>query len=185
MLKKFIPLIVFVLFCACGPTFQVKPRQEVAFSQMNHKISNNIIEMQAKLLSEDQIIETFDANLLLAGIIPIQVTITNQTQQSIVFMEKDFSVIDSQGQSITNLNAKDALERLFDYYKIRAYNPYSYEKMQANFLTHSLSLALMPNESRSGLLYFKPEKANSTKGLKLKLTRKKIFIESLILKLSD
>ncbi len=186
MLKKFIPLIVFFLFCACSPIFQVKPRQEVPLSKMEAKVSNNIIEMQAKILSEDQVVEDFDANLILAGTIPIQITITNQTQQPIVFIEKDFSLLDFNGQQLSNLKAKEALESLLDYYKIRAYNPYSYEKIQTNFLTHSLLLkeALMPNESRSGLLYFKLKKATSTKGLKLKLSRKKIFAESLILALN-
>lgn len=181
MLKKFIPIII-IFLSSCSPTFQIKPSQEVTLSQTDQKTSNNMVEIQAGLLSEDQVVEIFDANLFLARVIPIQITITNLSQQPIIFSEKDFSLIDSQGKPINSLKAKDALESLLDYYKIRAYNPYSYEKMQANFLTHSIVLkeTLMPNEKRSGLLYFKVKKNESfiTKGLNLVL-RKKTFAESL------
>lgn len=186
MPKKFIPLIIFLLFCSCSPAFQVKPRQEVIYSETNNKIFNSIIELKAKLLSEDQIVEIFDGNLFLVGTIPIQVTLTNKTEQNIIFTEKDFSLVNPKGESFNNLKPKDAFESLFDYYKIRAYNPSSYEKMKDNFLTHSLNLKdpFSPNESRSGLLFFKIKKASpSPKGLELKLTQKKLFSENLTITL--
>ncbi|MBI4851803.1 MAG: hypothetical protein HY819_08415 [Acidobacteria bacterium] len=142
--------------------------------------------MQAKLLSEDEIVEIFDGNLLLASIIAIEITLTNKNEQSIIFSEKDFSLLGEQGRVFSNIKDKDVLEKLLDYYKIRAYNPYSYEKMKANLLTHSLSLKtpFMLNESRRGLVFFSLKKTTTIpKGLELKLSRKKFFAESLLLKL--
>lgn len=189
MLKKFIPLII-IFLCSCSPTFQIKPRQDISITQKNQNISKSVsnskIEMQAKLLSEDEIVEIFDGNLLLASIIPIEITLTNKNEQSIIFSEKDFSLLGEQGRVFSNIKDKDVLEKLLDYYKIRAYNPYSYEKMKANLLTHSLSLKtpFMLNESRRGLVFFSLKKTRTIpKGLELKLSRKKFFAESLLLKL--
>lgn len=190
MLKKFIPLTIFFLLCSCSstfrPIFQVKPRQEVPLLEASNKASNIVVEVEAKLLPEDLVVEIFDGNLFLAGTIPIQITLTNKSQLNIAFMEKDFSLLSSQGETFTNLKAEDAFESLFDYYKIRAYNPYSYEKVKEDFLTHRLKLKdpFLPNESRSGLLFFKTKKAKTIpKNLQLKLTGKKLFSESLILHL--
>jgi hypothetical protein len=187
MIKKFIPLIV--LFCACSPTFQIKPKQEVPILESNNKTisdlntaTNQILEMQASPLSEDQIIEIFDGNLLLAGTIPIDVTLSNKSKTAILFTEKDFSLTDPQGQKFSNLKAKDAFESLFDYYKIKAYNPASYEKIKANFLTHSINLKdpILPDENRKGLLFFKLKKGKTiSKKLELQLSRKKIFTDNL------
>lgn len=186
MQKIFIPLIV-IFFCCCSPPFQVKPRQDVTFSEITHKTSNDLVQLQAEILSEDQIVEIFDGNLLLAGSIPIKITIVNKSQQSLAFTEKDFSLSNGSKQRFSKLKPSDALESLFKYYKIKAYSPYSYEKIKVAFSTHSLSLeeAFTPNESRSGMIYFKIKPSSPLpKGLQLKLVKEKMLKEGLTISLN-
>jgi hypothetical protein len=173
--KTLFLLTILFITTACNTSFQIKPRQEVSLTKIN-AISSNFEPLEAEILSEDKVVEVFDANLFLAGIIPIQVSLTNDNQQPLVFTEKDFVLIDSTGQKFNNIKAKDALDRVFDYYGITAYNIYSYETMKTNFLSHSLALkeSFTPGEKRQGLLYFKFEKRSPIpKGLKLKLEKNK------------
>lgn len=188
MLKKFIPLsLIFLLGLACGPVFQVKPRPTVDLPEINNKTANSNFILEAAILSEDKAVEIFDANLFLAGIIPLEVKLTNQIQNSVKFSEKDFTLLDSQGRSFRCIKDKDVINKLLDYYKIKAYNPYSHDKLKENFFTYSLSLkeSFSPNETRQGLLYFKMGKEKTLgQGLKLSFKNKKISQNSLILTLN-
>lgn len=181
MQKKLIFLIFFLILPACNTSFQIKPRQEVSLSQPSNisssAIPNTTTPLQAQLLSEDKVVEVFDANLFLSGVLPVQISFTNNSQEFLTLQEKDFTLLDLTGRRFSNIKAKDVLNRVFDYYGITAYNIYSYETMKTNFLSHSIVLneAIKPGETRQGLLYFKFEKRSSIpKGLKIKLEGKKL-----------
>ncbi|MFY9223539.1 MAG: hypothetical protein WAQ98_12770 [Blastocatellia bacterium] len=188
MIKKFIPLLlIFLLGLACGPVFQVKPRSTVDLPEINNKTANSSLILEAAILSEDKAVEIFDANLFLAGIIPLEVKLTNQNQTPVKFSEKDFTILDSKGRSFSCIKDKDVINKLLDYYKIKAYNPYSHDKLKEKFFTHSLSLkeSFGLDETRQGLLYFKIGKEKAVgQGLKLNFKNKKISQDSLLLTLN-
>lgn len=173
--------------CANAP-FKVADRVEVPAINITPAATNTKLELRAQVLNEDEVIGLFDGNLLLAGIIPIRVALTNQTQQPLTFTNRDFQLVTPQGQLCVPVKAKDVVGRLIKYYGYRVYNEYAYKEMQAKFISHDLDLSmpLAVGESRQGMLYFKPKKGKTIPvGLKLNLMANSIKKESLTIELNN
>jgi len=138
-------------------------------------VSAGSIELRAGAIrDEDYLYRTFDANLILAGVLAVKVSITNGGAESVDLKSLRFS-LNRAGQSKRPIEPRRAFKSLVKYYKIKAYNPKGYKVALADFVSYGLDarVPLPPGESRWGLIFFEiaaeqPEKTGvvlSVKGL--------------------
>ena len=129
------------------------------------------LRMQAAAVrDEDFLLTTFDANLILAGILPVNITITNRTAQPLDLRKARFTVRATDGHSYKAAEAKSAFKRLIKYYEISTYSKPDYKKSLEDFAAYALDLSrpLAMGESRQGMLFFiVPDTVIRAQGLKL------------------
>jgi hypothetical protein len=115
------------------------------------------VTIQAEAVTdEDSLYDTFDANLILAGVLPIGVLITNSGQEPLELKKARFEIRAGDGRGFKSTDAKRAFKRLLSYYEISTYSKSGYKESQEDFLSYSLdtSKPLAPAESREGMLFF-------------------------------
>jgi hypothetical protein len=147
------PLIIFVVLAlsACmGSLYSVAPIPKTTPSDAI-KSANDSVEIAAAPLSEQRAFKDFDANLLLAGIIAVDVTFTNHSQNTV----HPAVVLKSNGGSWKQASPKSALSRVMKYYGVRFYGKESYRKTLEAYENVGLHLGdLSPGEARRGIVFF-------------------------------
>jgi hypothetical protein len=164
--------LMFILLAGCGgKPFDVKT--QVALPPLTDAPvgeSQGIRLQAAAVRDEDFLLETFDANLILAGILPVNVTITNRTAQPLDLHKARFEVRAIDGHSYKAAEVKPAFKRLIKYYEISTYSKPAYKKSQEDFAAYALDTTspLAMGESRQGMLFFiVPGGVAQASGLKL------------------
>jgi hypothetical protein len=171
--------IVGLLFAAAcgGSLYKVKPVVQAPIPEGAAGAAVGGVRLRAvPLLSDEEVQELFEANLLLAGVLPVRVEIGNQTQAPIDLKKSRFALRDAQERGWKTLAPKQAIARILDYYAVYAYNPSSRKKFEEDFRSHALATEtpLAAGEQRSGLIFFqtpKKEPVASPRGLVLKIEK--------------
>ena len=129
------------------------------------------VRMQAAAVGdEDYLLATFDANLILAGVLPVNLTVTNQTAAPLDLRKARFEVRSTDGHVYKVADSKRAFARLIKYYGISTYNKSGYKKSREDFAAYAFDTAkpLPMGESRQGMLFFVvPDGVIRAAGLKL------------------
>jgi hypothetical protein len=118
------------------------------------------LELQAGAIrDEDYLYTAFDANLILAGVLPLKLVIRNGGSQPADLRPARFLL----GRGQKPISPGRAFKRLMTYYKIRLYDPEGYKASLADFTSYGFNQVtpLLPGESRWGVLFFddRPELA--------------------------
>jgi hypothetical protein len=168
-------VLVAVAAFACGKPFNVKTQPDLPSADYATKATTDHVIVQAKALTdEDFLYDTFDANLLLAGILPVRVMITNSGGETMDLKEARFDVHAATGSSFKAVNERRAFKRLISYYEISTYNKYGYKESLETFSAYGLDTRrpLAPGQSRQGLVFFSmPSEAARGGGLTLVVNR--------------
>jgi len=138
--------------CAIKP-FNVKPRPTAPPGGFAARATEGSLEVKAGTIrDEDYLYTTFDANLVLAGVLPLKLEIRNGGSQPVNMKQAQFML--SNGQK--PIGPRHAFKRLMTYYKIRLYSPEGYKASLGDFMSYGLDQAslLPPGESRWGILFF-------------------------------
>jgi hypothetical protein len=108
------------------------------------------------ITDEDFLYETFDANLILAGVLPVRVTLSNSGAESVSLKTVRFELRGIGGRFAKTLDARQAFKRLISYYEISAYSKSGYSESQEAFSAYALDFKtpLAAGQSRQGLLFF-------------------------------
>src|ERR1044071_1882526 len=113
MIKQVRIVLIYLLFISLLPLFscssvpfKVQPRVEVAPASIAGLAAGKNIDLRAQLLAEDEIVHLFDGNLLLAGIIPVRVAITNHSEQRQFISQSEFQLSDQSGRRFSLVKAK-------------------------------------------------------------------------------
>jgi hypothetical protein len=164
--------LTLILLAGCGgKPFDVKTQVALpAIADAPVAESQGVRMQAAAVRDEDFLLETFDANLILAGILPVNVAITNQTAQPLDLHKARFEVRAIDGHSYQAAEAKRAFKRLIKYYEISTYSKPAYKKSQEDFAAYALDATrpLAIGESRQGMLFFiVPDGVVQASGLKL------------------
>jgi hypothetical protein len=153
-----VPLLIFLLLAGCGgKPFNVKPRPGLPPATYTAGESAAGISVKAaKVTDEDLLYETFDANLILAGLLPVRVEVANTTGAAIEFKKAKFELRSAAGHRYKALKAKDAYKKLISYYGITTYSKDGYRESQDDFLSYALdtSAPLAAGEARAGMIFF-------------------------------
>lgn len=128
----------------------------------------------AKALTGDEAMEQFDANLLLAGLVAIDVRLVNHTAEPIQLNALRWELKDNSGTIFKLLTPKQALARVMSYYGNRLYQPAAYQRALEKYETLALPVlpssnaAIAPQEERRGFVFFETKyEATDVAGLTL------------------
>ncbi|MFY9610725.1 MAG: hypothetical protein WAU45_19205 [Blastocatellia bacterium] len=157
--SPFLPaLIVFLAAFAssCKP-FNVKPHIEVPRAVNESQVTSNALAIRASVVDdEDWLSDTFDANLILAGIVPVRVELKNAEQTPIELRRARFELRTSGGRSFGSAGPERAFKQALSYYDVSAWSKALYKQSRDDFASYAFDVKapLSAGESRQGLLYF-------------------------------
>lgn len=161
-MKCIVVIGALILTTACGGSlYKVKPVVQTSISDGAAGAESGGTRIRAvPLLEDEEVQELFEANLLLAGILPVRMEIDNQSNAALDLKHARFSLRDAEGRGWKSQNAKKAVSRILKYYDVYLYNPSSRRKFEDDFRAHALDLEmpLADGQQRSGLLFFQTPK---------------------------
>jgi hypothetical protein len=150
-------LVLLVAIASSCKPFNVKPRIEVPRAANEARTDTNGVVISASVVrDEDWLTDTFDANLILAGIVPVRVELKNAGQTPIELSKARFELKIGSGQSFGSVNHDRAYKRALAYYDLSAWSKALYKESRADFASYALDTKspAAPGESRQGLIYF-------------------------------
>lgn len=165
-------LVVLLAFIAssCKP-FKVKPRIEVPRAANEARAEANGVAFSASVVrDEDWLNDTFDANLILAGIVPVRVELKNARQTPLELHKAKFELKTADGRTYRSVDAGSAFKRALTYYELSAWSKALYKESRADFASYALDTKkpVAPEQSRQGLIYFLlPARSPVTNGFTL------------------
>ncbi|HSO75094.1 MAG TPA: hypothetical protein VLU47_09660 [Blastocatellia bacterium] len=155
----FLPALIVLLAAftsSCKP-FNVKPNIEVPRAPNESQVESNGVVIRGSVVDdEDWLSDTFDANLLLAGVIPVRIELRNAGQAPIELSRVRFEIKTIDGQNFRSTGPERAFKRALSYYGVSAWSKGLYKESRADFASYAIDLKapLAPGASRQGLLYF-------------------------------
>jgi len=158
-----------------GSLFKVKPASDLPpMPATAASVNLGSISFRATpLLTDEDSQELFEANLQLAGLLPVRVEITHNGGDAVELKKVRFRLSDATDAKWKAVSAKQAIGRILKANGLFAYNPNSRKTFEQEFRAYELDLKtpLTHNEGRRrGLIIFLgPEKApvSSPRGLVL------------------
>ena len=127
----------------------------------------------APLLSDEESQELFEANLPLAGILPLRMELAFESGVPVEIKKARFRLRDSSGREWKLLSPKSAISRIMSANDVYAYNPHSRKQFEKEFTAYVIDLKSPLSDSdrhHRGFLFFQtPEKSpvESPRGLVL------------------
>ena len=165
-----------VLFTGCGGSlYKVKPVVELpALSgEVKSGTAGGLVVHVAPLLNDEESQELFEANLPLAGVLPLRVEVGYESGVPVEIKKAKFRLRDGSGKEWKLLSSKEAISRVLKANEVYAYNPSSRKQFEAEFGAYGLDrkTPLTQGErKRQGFLFFQtPDKSavSSPRGLTL------------------
>ena len=158
--------------------FKVKPVVELPpLPDSARSISGNGITFRvAPLLSDEESQELFEANLPVAGILPVRMELVYDGAPPVEINRARFRLRDGEGLEWKILTTKQAVSRIMKANDIYAYNPNSRKRFEKEFGAYEIDLKTpaTPADRRQGFLFFQtPDKepVASPRGLTLIVER--------------
>lgn len=140
----------------CKP-FNVKPRIDLRGNAKEVQAQAGGLVISASVVrDEDWLTDTFDANLILAGIVPIRLQVKNAGQVPIDLSKVKFELRTAGGRNFGSVNSDRAFKQALSYYEISAWSKALYKESRADFASYGLDTKTPAanGESRTGLIYF-------------------------------
>ncbi|MGI8734436.1 MAG: hypothetical protein ACR2LM_14180 [Pyrinomonadaceae bacterium] len=171
---------VFLLFSACGGAlYKVKPVVELPPLKGDLKSASGggVSVVVAPLLSDEDSQGLFEANLPLAGVLPVRIELNYESGVPVEIKKSRFSLRDETGKDWKLLTPKQAISRVLKANEVYAYNPNSRKQFEAEFSAYGLDVKtpLSPTDRRrQGFLFFQtPDKeaVATPRGLVLMIDR--------------
>lgn len=156
-------LLMAVALCAsCGGSlYKVKPVVQAPVNTTSNAATAGGIRLRAvPLLTDEESQRLFEANLLLAGLLPVRVELGNESSDALVFKRVRFRLRDQTGKEWKYRTAKQAVSRILDANQVYLYNPNSRAAFETAFRSHAFDLEtpLAASQSRQGLIFFQTPK---------------------------
>jgi hypothetical protein len=168
------PLTLFVSACG-GALFKVKPVVEPPplTGAVKSASAGGITIKVAPLLSDEESQDLFEANLPLAGVLPLRVEIEHESGVPVELKRARFRLRDVEGKEWKLLSPKQAISRILTANSVYVYNPNSRKQFEQEFAAYVIDLKtpLSPaDRRRQGFLFFQTpnkEPVSSPRGLAL------------------
>jgi hypothetical protein len=149
-------ILLAVIASSCKP-FKVKPRIEVPRAANEAQAETDGVAFRASVVrDEDWLNDTFDANLILAGIVPVRVELKNARKTPVELRKARFELKTASGRTFGSADAGSAFKQALSYYELSAWSKALYKESRADFASYALDTKApaAAGESRQGLIYF-------------------------------
>jgi hypothetical protein len=172
--------VVAIISTSCGGAlFKVKPIVELPPLPDSSKSASGsgLTVRVAPLLTDEESQELFEANLPLAGLLPVRVEIVHEGGVPVEIKRARFILRDDFSREWKALSAKQASARILKANGVFAYNPNSRKQFEKEFSTYQIDLKTPLSNSerrRQGFLFFQSpdrEPITSPRGLTLVVER--------------
>ena len=164
------------LAAACSNSlYKVKPFVKLPPMSESAKTADlgSVSFRAAPLLVDEESQELFEANLQLAGLLPVRVEITHNSGDTIELKKVRFRLRDSAGTEWKTVSAKKAIGRILEANGVYAYNPNSRKTFEEEFRAYELNLKsplTHAERRREGFVFFqspKKQPVSSPSGLQI------------------
>lgn len=159
----------------CGKPFNVKERPDLPPAKYAAREVADGVDAQAQVITdEDFLYDTFDANLISAGVLPVRVMLTNSSGRTVDLRKARFEINWQRGRGFKAVDARGAFRRLVGYYEISLYNKAGYKESLDAFSQYAIDVKtpLDAGQSRHGLMFFLvPSDIARQSGLTLEIGR--------------
>src|SRR5262245_41806024 len=137
----------------CRKPFNVKTQPSFPASAYAASVTTDGVNIEAQAITdEDFLYDTFDANLILAGVLAVRVMLTNSGSETMDVGKARFEIRGPSGRSFKAVKERDAFKRLISYYEISAYSKSGYKESLDDFTANALDRSpLSGGQSRKGL----------------------------------
>ena len=107
------------------------------------------------LTDEDFLYDTFNANLILAGLLPVRLRVTNNGLAEIRLRRDRFEVR-TGSRILKSIEADRAFKRLLSFYGVKIYNRVGYKESREALESYALDFGapIGPGSSREGIIFF-------------------------------
>ena len=162
-----------------GSLFKVKPVVELPPLTGDVKSANagGVTVRVAPLMGDEESQELFEANLPLAGILPLRLELVFESGVAVETRKVRFRLRDGEGREWKLLSPKAAVGRILKANDVYAYNPNSRKQFEKEFAAYGIDLTspLSDTDRRhQGFVFFetpKKEPVASPRGLVLSVER--------------
>ena len=171
---------VLVLTTSCaGSLFKVKPVVELPplAGDVKSASAGGVTVRVAPLLSDEESQELFEANLPLAGILPLRLELVFESGVAVETKKVRFRLRDGAGREWKLIPPKAAVGRILKANDVYAYNPNSRKQFEKEFQAYGIDLKSPLSDSdrrHQGFVFFeapKREPVESPRGLVLVVDR--------------
>ncbi|MBD0325204.1 MAG: hypothetical protein ICV68_02165, partial [Pyrinomonadaceae bacterium] len=133
--KLLLLLLALMAGASCGGSlYKVKPVVNAPVNVPTGRAAAGGVELRAvALLADEDSQELFEANLLLAGLLPVRVELSNESGAPLEFKRVRFRLRAESGKDWKYRNAKQAVSRILEANDIYLYNPNSRAAFEAAF----------------------------------------------------
>ncbi len=178
MSRRFLFLILlFVSSTSCSSSlFKVKPVTELPPlpAASNTADAGGVTVRVAPLLTDEESQDLFEANLPVAGVLPVRLQLDFQSGVPVETKRARFRLRDNQNKEWKLLSPKSAVSRIMKANGVSLYNPNSRKQFEHEFAAYAIDLK-QPLSSddprRQGFLFFQtPDKRPVRNDLRLTLT---------------
>ena len=179
MTRPFLPVLLLLLaatLTSCGGSlFKVKPAAELPPLPENSRSAEagDLTVRVAPSLTDEESQELFEANLPLAGILPLRLELVLHSGGPVEIRKVRFRLRDGQNREWKLLSSKKAISQIMKTNGIRLYNPNSRRRFEQEFGEYGIDskTPLTPGDPRQGFLFFQsPDKKAVTAGQQFELT---------------
>jgi hypothetical protein len=158
-----------------GSLFKVKPATELPPlpAEARSTDAGGVTVRVAPLLTDEQCQDLFEANLPLAGVLPVRVELAFENGVAVEMKKVKFRLRDSQNREWKLLPPKKAVSRIMSANGVKLYNPNSKKQFELEFGAYAFDLKtpLASDARRQGFLFFQsPDKNAVTSAQQLTLT---------------
>ncbi|HEX2269293.1 MAG TPA: hypothetical protein VHH35_07160 [Pyrinomonadaceae bacterium] len=173
-------LCLFLLLCtslSCSNSlFKVKPVTELPPLPAASRTADagGVTVRVAPLLTDEESQELFEANLPVAGVLPVRLELAFQSGLPVETKRARFRLRDNQNQEWKLLSPKSAISRIMKANGVTLYNPNSRKQFEQEFGAYAIDLKQPLSSAdprRQGFLFFQtPDKRPVKNDLRLTLT---------------
>jgi hypothetical protein len=154
---------VVVATASCsGALFKVKPVVQLPPLSAAAKAVNagQFTLRVAPLLTDEESQELFEANLPIAGLLPIRMEIVHESGIPLELKQARFLLRDNSGKEWKPVSAKKACARIMKANGVSAYNPNSRKQFEKEFRAYEIDLKTSladAEKRRQGFLFFQSQ----------------------------
>ncbi|HKX26137.1 MAG TPA: hypothetical protein VJ302_00460 [Blastocatellia bacterium] len=171
--SKTLPVAIF-LWCSClaacgGQLYKVAPKPISTPPEISTDNPNGL-NIGATIFGGDRSLEQFEANLPMAGVLAIDIQLSNRSTAAIDASGLQFELSDGHGIRFKAIPPKKALSKVMKWNGDRFYTLEARRRTRESYEAIGLNIAdrLAAREERRGFLFFEnPSRSSNLKGLSL------------------